>query len=80
VDRIKPLTPDDAPEDARVLFEQDVRAFGFVLNPTGVVAYRPPIAEAARRLGRSVAKEAVLPDALRALVCVRVATLVGCPF
>lgn len=78
--RIRPLGKDEAHPDARVFFEQDERAFGFVLNPTGVFAYRPPVQAAARALGRSVAKDGVLPAELRSLVCVRVATLVGCPF
>jgi hypothetical protein len=44
------------------------------------MAYRPPVLAAAKQLGRSVADGGVLPADLRALVCVRVATLVGCPF
>ncbi len=78
--RIEPLDRDEAHPDAQPFFDQDVRAFGLVLNPTRIMAYRPPIQAAARALSRSVAKEAVLPAALRALICVRIATLVGCPF
>jgi hypothetical protein len=78
--RINPLGKDDAHPDARQFFEQDEKFFGLVLNPTGVLAYRPPVLAAARALGRSVAKDAVLPAGLRSLICVRVATLVGCPF
>ena len=80
VQRIRPLDQSEASEDARQAYDQDLRAFGQVLNPTTVFAYRPPILTAARALGRSVAKHATLPASLRALVCVRVAALVGCPF
>jgi hypothetical protein len=80
MDRITPLDRDDAHPDAWPIFDQDEKYFGLVLNPTRILAYRPPILTAARALGRSVATNAVLPAALRALVCVRVATLVGCPF
>lgn len=80
MDRIKPLDQHEAHADARPFYEQDERAFGLVLNPTRIFAYRPPILAASRALSRSVAKEAVLPAGLRALVCVRVAMLVGCPF
>jgi hypothetical protein len=80
MDRIRPLTREEAHPDARAFYDQDERAFGLVLNPTGVMAYRPPVLAAARALGRSVVKDGVLPAALRALVCVRVATLAGCPF
>jgi hypothetical protein len=80
VSRIDPLSREQAHPDAQPFFDQDERAFGIVLNPTGVLAYRPPILAAARALGRSVSKDATLPAGLRALICVRVATLVGCPF
>jgi hypothetical protein len=78
--RIKPLDRDEAHPDAQAFFDQDLRAFGLVLNPTRIFAYRPPIQAAARALGRSMAKDAVLPAGLRSLICVRIATLVGCPF
>lgn len=78
--RIRPLDRDEAHPDAQRFYDQDERAFGVVLNPTRVAAYRPPILAAYRALGRAVSTDATLPDGLRALVCVRVATLVGCPF
>ncbi len=78
--RIKPLERDEAHADALPFFDQDEAAFGLVLNPTRVFAYRPPILAAARGLNRSVAKEATLSEGLRSLICVRVAMLVGCPF
>lgn len=78
--RIRALTKDEAHPDTHQFYDLDERAFGLVLNPTGVLAHRPPVLAAARALGRAVAKDGVLPASLRALVCVRVATLVGCPF
>lgn len=80
MDRIKPLNRNEAHPDAQPLFDQDERAFGLVLNPTRIMAYRPSVLVASRALGRSVAKDATLPASLRALICVRVAMLVGCPF
>ncbi len=78
--RITPLDRDEAHADAQPFFDQDEAAFGLVLNPTRIFAYRPPILAAARGLSRAVANEATLPAGLRALICVRVAMLVGCPF
>ena len=78
--RIKPLERDEAHPDAQTFFDQDERLFGLVLNSTRVMAYRPPILGAARSLSRSVAKDEALSAGLRALVCVRIAMLVGCPF
>ena len=78
--RLRPLSKEEAHDDAKPAYDQDVRRFGFVLNPTGVFAYRPSVLNAARQLGASVGRDGVLPPALRTLVCVRVASLVGCPF
>ena len=80
MDRIRPLTRDQAHPDAQAFYDRDEAAFGLVLNPTKVMAHRPPILAASKQLSRSVSVEAVLPADLRALICVRVATLVGCPF
>lgn len=78
--RITPLTRAEAHPDAREFFDQDERTYGMVLNPTGVFAYRPPILQASRALSRSVGKDGTLDPGLRALICVRIATIVGCPF
>jgi alkylhydroperoxidase family enzyme len=80
MDRITPLDRQQAQPEAQPIFDADERRFGVVLNPTRVFAYRPPILAASKALSASVGQEAVLPAALRLLVCLRVATLVGCPF
>ena len=80
MDRIMPLERQQAHPAAQPFFDADAHRFGVVLNPTRVFAYRPPILAAAKALTASVGQEAVLPAALRLLVCLRVATLVGCPF
>lgn len=80
MDRIKPLDRDEAHPDAQPFFDRDERAFGLVLNPTRIMAYRPSVLAASKALGRAVATDATLPESLRALICVRVAMLVGCPF
>jgi hypothetical protein len=78
--RIKALTRDEAAPDAQRFFDSDQERFGVVLNTTRIQAYRPPILAASKRLSASVSTDAVLPETLRALVCTRVAMLVGCPF
>jgi hypothetical protein len=80
MERVRSLSRDEAPADARPFYDRDESAFGLILNPTTVMAHRPPILAASKQLSRSVSVDATLPADLRALVCVRVATLVGCPF
>lgn len=78
--RIPPLDHDSAPAEAAPLFDADLKAFDQILNSTAVAAYRPAIAIAAKQLGQAVAKAGLIPEQLRLLINVRVATLVGCPF
>ncbi len=78
--RMRALEMDEVDDDVRALFERDDRLYGVVLNSTRVLAHRPPILAAAKGLSRAVAQDATLPASLRALVCLRVATLIGCPF
>jgi hypothetical protein len=79
MDRIRPLARDEAAPDAQKVYDRDEAVFGLVLNPTKVMAHRPPILAASKQLGRAVAVDAVLPADLRALVCVRVATFLVFP-
>jgi hypothetical protein len=78
--RIPPLDQDDAPPEARPFFEKDLEVFGQVLNTTQIAAYRPGIAAAAKQLGQAVIDAGLIPEQLRFLLNVRVASLVGCPF
>jgi hypothetical protein len=79
VSRLPPVDPGSAPEEARVLFEQDQAIFGQPLNSTLIAAYRPSIAGAVKRLGQAVGA-GTIPDQLRFLINVHIASLVGCPF
>ncbi len=78
--RLRPLTKDEVVPAARPILEQAERALGKPLIPPGIQAYCPPILEASAALGQAPARSHQLPTALRSLVCLRVAQLVGCPF
>lgn len=80
MNRVRPLDRDEAPAEAQPFFERDEQRFGVVLNATRVLAHRPPILAGLWAMSRSVAQNAALPADLRALVCLRVAMQVGCPF
>ncbi len=78
--RIRPLAKDEVAPAVRPALEQAERALGQPLVPLGIQAYCPPILEASRALGEAPARSHQLRNELRALVCLRVAQLVGCPF
>ncbi len=78
--RIRPLNRDQAREDVRHYFDEDAERYGMPLNTTRVYAHSPELMRGARGLNIAVAKAGRIPDALRALLSVRVAAQVGCPF
>ncbi|MDR0360133.1 MAG: hypothetical protein LBJ87_11825 [bacterium] len=78
--RIRPLTKDETPPEARQIMEAAERAFGEVLVSHAVQAHSPPILEAGSVLGAAPARSHALSGELRSLVCLRVAQLIGCPF
>lgn len=62
------------------LLEKERAAFGYLLNPTKVMAHCPPILEAAKAMGAAIERSGQLPKALLALIYLRVASINGCPF
>lgn len=78
--RLRPLSKEEAPEEARALMEAAERRLGEPSVPAGIQARCPPILEAGRALGAAPGRSNTLPGELRSLVCVRVAQIVACPF
>ena len=76
-----PEVSDDVPDpEVRAFFEKQKEAYGFVLNTSRIYAHRPSIMFGHAALNQGVNESDLLDDALKALVCTRVATLNGCPF
>lgn len=80
MERIRPLGKDEVSPEIRQAMEQSERAYGVPLITQGILAYAPPIFDAARALGAAPARSRTLTHELRGLVCTRVAQLAGCPF
>ncbi len=78
--RISPLKPQDAPWTARPILSIARRMFGKDLTPVGVQARRPGILWGAGLLGSAIEKSGLLPRRLHALVNLRTAQYIGCPF
>lgn len=78
--RIRPLAFDEAPPETRSYFEAEIARYGAPLNTTGVFAYSPEILRAAKGLSAAIVKAGGIDPQLRSLLCVRVATQIGCPF
>lgn len=74
--RLRPLSKDELPPRSRAILEH-------VEHPSpsaGIQARRPDILEASRALGAAPARSGLLSAQLRALVQLRAALMVRCPF
>jgi alkylhydroperoxidase family enzyme len=74
--------PDDAalPFDVREILADEAARHGAPLNTTKVLARHPELLRAFHALSRAMRGMPLIPPALRYLVYLRVASLVGCPF
>jgi len=78
--RIREIETDGGHPVLQEVFARDRETFGALLNTTKVYAHCPPILEAVKALGAAVEASGQTEPRLRALVCLRVALLNGCPF
>ncbi len=78
--RVKPVEHPEGNPILEEIYARDRETLGDVLNTTKVYAHCPPILRAAKLLGKALEDSGLLEPQLRALVCVRVAQINGCPF
>ncbi len=78
--RIRALTREEAPVDVRSLYDANMKAFGQIMNTTGVWAYRPTIQLGVKALADGIQQSGLISDKLRCLLNVRIAGQVGCGF
>ena len=78
--RIRQVTAEEAAPLTRELMEQNLDQYGFVLPGTAIYGHAPSIQEGTRALDAGITAAGRIPKQLRALVNVRVASIVGCPF
>ena len=78
--RIPPLEPRQASWKVRPLMSIARRMFGKNLTPLGVQARRPGILWTATLLGVGIDKSGLVSKRLHALVNLRTAQTIGCPF
>lgn len=78
--RVGEIEADGGDPVLREVFAKEREVFGALLNPTKVLAHCPPILKAAKQLSGAVERSGLLDPELRALVCLRVALINGCPF
>ena len=78
--RVHALTREDASADVRSLYDGNLKAFGQILNTTGIWAYRPTIQLGVKALADGIQASGLVSDKLRCLLNVRIASQLGCGF
>lgn len=78
--RLAPPNPSALPEQVRRVLEEEAQQFGTPLNTTLVWTHHPALLAAFRAWRTAIGKTALIPEDLKYLVYVRVASLNGCPF
>ena len=76
--RLRPLSEDEVSEEARGHFRKQAANLGQVSNGARFSAYFPEMMLAAQGLIDAISQGA-LPDQLRRLLNVKVASMIGCP-
>jgi alkylhydroperoxidase family enzyme len=78
--RVPGIDPNDADPAVRALFESQTAIWGAPLAPYLVYARRPGVCLAVRGMWDALDASGLIEAPLKALVCRRVASLIGCPF
>lgn len=78
--RIKGVTKDEVPDELKEIFREQEERYGAVLNTAPVYALRPTIYKGVQALGEGIRASGLIEPELRHLVCVKAASINGCPY
>ncbi len=78
--RIKGLSKETAPEDVREIFEAQEKQYGSILNTARVYGLRPTIQRGVQALQAGIVASGLIGADLRHLLCMKAASINGCPY
>ena len=78
--RIKGIERDKATDEMRAIFEEQEGRYGFVLNTAPIYGLRPTIQKGVQALAEGIRDSGLIGPELRHLLCVKAASINGCPF
>ena len=78
--RIKGITKEEAPEEVRAIFEEQEKRYGSVLATARVYGLRPTIQQGVQALQQGILASGLIPPELRHLLCMKTASINGCPY
>ena len=77
--RVKGITESDN-EDVKRVFDEQQKRYGFISNTAKVYALRPTIQKGVQALAEGINASGLISPELRHLLCVKAASINGCPF
>lgn len=78
--RIEGMTKEKAPAELRAVFEEQEKQYGSVLNTARIYGLRPTIYAGTQALAKGIRDSGLIEAELRHLVCVKAASINGCPY
>ena len=78
--RIAGVNPENPPVEVREIFAEQIQRQGSVSNTARVYALRPTIYKGVQALNEGLRASGLIAPELRHMVCVKAASINGCPF
>ena len=78
--RIKGVSRENAPDEVRQVFEAQEKQYGSILNTATVYGLRPTIQQGVQALQQGILASGLIPADLRHLLCMKAASINGCPY
>ena len=78
--RIKGVTREKASEETKIIFDEQEREYGSILNTARVYGLRPTIQKGVQALQAGFLDSGLISADLRLLLCMKAASINGCPY
>jgi hypothetical protein len=78
--RIKGVSKEEASEEVRKVFDEQEKRYGSVLNTAKVYGLRPTIQQGVQALQAGIVASGLISAELRHLLCMKAASINGCPY
>jgi hypothetical protein len=78
--RIKGVSKEQATEEVRKVFEEQEKQYGTILNTAPVYGLRPTIQKGVQALQAGILASGLISPDLRHLLCMKAASINGCPY
>jgi hypothetical protein len=78
--RIKGIAKEEAPQEVQKVFEEQEKQYGTILNTARVYGLRPTIQKGVQALQAGIVASGLVSGELRHLLCMKAASINGCPY